>query len=294
MDLERVGEALDILDRAYAYWKPNWIFLLYSGGYDSVCSSHVADAWAQSKQHGHVKVVSIDTGVAADGWRDYVTRVANKERWTHEFWMNPNPEFYYENSRIYGTPYTKQMHGTVIYRNLKERAIDAGRARHKTNVHDRCMLVSGMYRGESTDRANTPEWLADGAGLWVSPIVNWTERDIYDYRLVHNFEINPFYETLGGSGDCYCNWTCNVTVENLKEHSPILAAKIEPMNQDCLRVHYYGYGERPSSGLLAERAGQLVLPGVEPIISLCAGCRARAPLEATMQRRKLERHIDRS
>lgn len=287
--MNRDAQAFDILNRAYQHWQPNWIFLLYSGGYDSICSSHIAWEWAKSVPHERVKAVSIDTGVAADGWRAYVSRVVNGEGWTHEFWDNPKPGFYFENSRAYGTPYTKQMHGTVIYRNLKERALDAGRARHKEHARDRCMLVSGMWRGESNDRADTPEWLEDGAGLWVSPIVNWTARDIYEHRLIHDFELNPFYETLGGSGDCYCNWTRTVTVEDLKRHSPILAAKIEPMHEDCLRLHGYGYGETPSDGLLAERAGQLVLPGVEPIVSMCAGCRGRDALEATLERLKLER-----
>lgn len=286
----RIGESFDILTRAYEHWKPNWIFLLYSGGYDSVCSTHIAWAWAKVVPHGRVKAVSINTGVAADGWREYVSRVASAERWTHEFWDNPNLEFYYENSRAYGTPYTKQMHGSVMYRNLKERAIDAGRARHKEHFHDRCMLVSGMFRAESHDRRNTPEWLEDGAGLWVSPIVNWTKRNIYEYRLLHDFEPNPFYETVGGSGDCECNWTCDTTVEVLERYSPKLAAKIRPVDEECRAKFGYGYGERGDNGdLIAERAGQMTLPGIEPIVNLCASCsRAKPDASQALEWRQLQ------
>lgn len=42
-------------------------------------------------------------------------------------------------------------------------------------------------------------------------------------------------------------------------------------------IHGWGWDERPSAGLLAERAGQLVLPGIEALApsdtpDLCAGC----------------------
>src|SRR5690606_5248894 len=193
-------------------------------------------AWARDKGIEHkTKVISLDTGVATDGWREYVTRVGKREGWTHEIWDNANPEFYYENSREYGFPHTKQMHGTVIYRNLKERTLDAVRRAHKNGARDRCMLVSGMRREESADRANTPEWLEDGAGLWVSPLVEWTSVDIYEHRIALNFEPNPFYETVGGSGDCQCNWGQFVDLPTLEKYSPKLAAKIAPLNEYCLQ-----------------------------------------------------------
>lgn len=289
MSNKHEGRALDILTRAYEYWKPNWIFLLYSGGYDSVCSTHLAWAWAKAVPHWRVKVISADTGVAADGWREYVSRVANREGWTHEVWDNPNPDFYFENSRAFGFPYTKPMHGTVIYRNLKERTFDAVRAAHKEHQRDRCMLVTGMWRGESTDRASTPEWLEDGAGLWVSPLVNWTARDIYEYRLVHAFEPNPFYETVGGSGDCECNWGQFTDIDTLERYSPKLAAKIRPVHEECLVKFGYGYGERASAALIAERAGQMVIPGIEPVMNLCASCsRAKPDASQALEWRQLQ------
>lgn len=278
VELKKVGSALDILARAYALWNPSWIFLLYSGGYDSVCSTHIAWQWAKAEGIQHkVKVISADTGVAADGWREYVARVASAEGWRHEIWDNPNPEFYYENVREFGFPHTKQMHWQIMYRNLKERIFDAVRAAHKTSERDRCMLVSGMRREESTQRANTPEWLQDGAGLWVSPLVEWTEVDVYSHRASHGFEPNPFYEQGLGSGDCECNWGQFVDLETLEEYSPQLAAKIRPVHEYSLEVHGWGYGERPSKDLLAERAGQITLPGIEPIVNLCASCGRKKP-----------------
>lgn len=278
MGLQRVSEALDILDRAYSHWRPSWIFLLYSGGYDSVCSTHIAWAWAKAAGVEHkVKVISADTGVAADGWREYVARVSRSEGWRHEIWDNPNPDFYFENTREYGFPYTREMHGKIMYRNLKERTIDALRAAHKSNRRDRCMLVTGMRRDESAERANTPEWLEDGAGLWVSPLVTWTDVDVMEYRVSHGFEPNPFYETVGGSGDCECNWGQFTDLETIEKYSPILGAKIRPVHEHCLEKFKYGYGERASDALISERAGQMLLDGVEPIMNLCATCSRAKP-----------------
>ena len=273
-----IGEALDILNRAYDYWQPSWIFCLYSGGYDSVCSAHIGVAWAREKGIEHkTKVISLDTNVSADGWREYVSRVARREGWTHEIWDNPQPEFYYENAREFGFPHTKEMHWKIMYRNLKERTLDAVRAAHKGNRRDRCMLVSGMRRAESAQRANTPELLEDGAGLWVSPLVNWTDVNVWEHRTALGFEENPFYETVGGSGDCECNWGQFVDLETLERYSPQLAGRIRPVHEHCLREHGYGYGEKPSNGLIAERAGQMTLEGIEPIMNLCATCSRAKP-----------------
>lgn len=273
------SEAIDIIDRAYEHWRPSWIFALYSGGYDSVSSTHFAWKWAEARGLTHkVKVISADTGVSADGWRDYVARVARSQTWLHEIRTNPDPNFYYKNVREYGMPYTKQMHWQIMYRNLKERTFDALRAEHKENRRDRCMLVTGMRRDESHQRASTPEWLEDGAGLWVSPLVNWTGKQVRELRIALNIEINPFYEKKLGSGDCECNWGGFLTMEELEQASPQLAARIRPEHNHCLRMHGYGYGERPTDTLLAERAGQMTLPGVEPLVNLCASCERADPL----------------
>lgn len=278
MTTKQISEALDILTRADQHWKSSWIFFLYSGGYDSLCSTSIGVAWARDIGIEHkVKVISLDTGVAADGWRDYVTRVARREHWNHEIWDNPDPEFYFKNVLEFGTPYTRQMHWQIMYRNLKERTLDAVRRAHKTSQRDRCLLISGMRRDESPQRANTPEMLADGAALWVSPVVYWRDTDIYEHRVSHSFEPNPFYETVGGSGDCCCNWTCKVKLARLKQYSPILAAKIEVINPEIIQRHGYGYGERPSQALLAERAGQMTLPGIEPVMNLCGACNTPKP-----------------
>lgn len=271
---EHQSEALDILERAYNHWKPDWTFFLYSGGYDSVCSTHLGWAWAKDKGIAHrSKVVSADTGVAADGWREYVGNIARLEGWTHEILDNPDPDFYFKNVRKFGMPYTKQMHWQIMYRNLKERTFDKLRAAHKgVNRRSRCMLVSGMRREESVQRKNTPEWIKDGSALWVSPLVDWTTAHIREYRISHNFPINPYYEMGLGSGDCQCNWGQFITIEELERYSPILAAKIRPAHEYCLAQFGYGYGERPTDTLLAERAGQMTLPGIEPLVNLCSGC----------------------
>lgn len=278
MELKRIDEALAILTRAYAHWQPSWIFLLYSGGYDSVCSTDIGWEWA--KDAGlldRVKVVSLDTGVAADGWREYVTRVAKASGWRHELWDNPKPDFYYDNCRDFGFPYTKEMHAFMMYRNLKERTLDAVRAAHKTSQHDRCLLVSGIRRDESNERRTWPEEVKDGAALWVSPLVNWQGNDVLVHRVARGFEANPFYETVGGSGDCECNWGQFTDIDTLEKYSPKLSERIRPVHEYCLATFGYGYGERPSKGLLAERAGQLLLPGVEPIVNLCASCSRAKP-----------------
>lgn len=278
MDLQHIDTSIRIVEEALHDWKPSVVLMLYSGGYDSLVTTHIAMQTMRALGKEHMtRVVSLDTHVSADGWREYVSGIGKSMQWNHEIWDNPDPGFYYHSVLEHGMPYTRQLHWQIMYRNLKERTLDKVRAHYKTHIRDRCILISGMRRAESIQREKTPEALPDGAALWVSPIVHWSNEQVYEYRVSHSFPVNPFYETTGGSGDCCCNWTCSIDLDVLKKHSPRLAARIEPVSNECIRKFGWGYGERPSKALIAERRGQMVLPGIEPVMNLCAGCSRPKP-----------------
>lgn len=290
LSLQHIDTSIRIIEKAFWEWKPSAVFMLYSGGYDSLVSTHIAMQTLRALGKEHLATVaSIDTCLSADAWQHYVATTAASFNWHHEIWMNPRPEFYYEFVRTSGTPYTRQIHWQMMYRNLKERALDIGRASRKNHPRDRCLLISGMRRAESPERANTPETLKDGAGLWVSPIVYWSDMQVYEYRVSRSFPVNPFYETIGGSGDCACNWTCKTSLDLLWQYSPLLASQIQPVSDEAKAKFGWGYGERPSKTLIAERRGQMVLPGIEPVMNLCAGCdRPRPDASQALEWRQLQ------
>lgn len=286
-------QAETILTQALLKYQPSTIISLYSGGYDSLCATHIAHKWwtdhlpEDKSQAIPFRVVSVDTLLSADGWADYVSNVSRAQGWPHIIWGNPNPNWYAQDCLAHGFPYTRSMH-SLHYRMLKERAIREVKAHFKHDKHDRIMFITGIRRAESAARANTPEYELRGVEVWANPIVHWTGEQSARYRAEHDLPSNPFYDTVGGSGDCQCNWGNFITLDTLQKHSPQLGVKIADLNARVKAAHGWGWDERPSTGLLAERAGQLVLPGIEALDptdtpNLCEGCSRVKPGHATAE-----------
>jgi hypothetical protein len=225
-------------------------------------------------------VVTLDTGVSADGYIEWCKAQAMGRYSPFVVWDNPDVgfEWYVNNAYEHGYGYTRQHHNTMYYRMLKERTIAKILRHYKKHRHDRVMFISGVYRAESMARRNLPETERHGAAVWVSPCVHWQKSDFIQYRATHELPDNPFYGTVGGSGDCQCNWGQFISLDELYTHSPRLALKLKAVDSLIVARHGWGYGQAPSAGLQAERAGQMVLPGIAPLApNLCEGCQRVKP-----------------
>jgi len=73
---DRIEEAREIIDTADDHYEPSHCFALFSGGYDSLAVTHLAD------RHFDLDgVVHIDTGIGAQPTRDFVEHVCDEEGW---------------------------------------------------------------------------------------------------------------------------------------------------------------------------------------------------------------------
>lgn len=265
-----------ILDECYAEHKPSLIIASYSGGYDSMVMTHKAVQWAKAN-NAPLLTIAVDTRLHADGWIEYITESAKAlgcERLeiVQSRRFNEWPEYI----RKGGFVYTPSGH-TAYFRMLKEAAFRDVIQMYKKHLHDRIMMVTGMRRSESRNRANTPEYDRSGAGVWCNPLVYWNEFEIQSYRVKHNLPENPFYHHGLGSGDCQCNWHRGLTLENLNTYCTEAAKIILPLDAECRAKFSYGYGEEPSKLAAQEAAGQMPLFDLDGIPNLCAGCERPKP-----------------
>lgn len=289
---EHIQQAYDILDRAYREYKPSHVVTLTSWGHDSQVSTDIANRWR--KRHTtplhHFRVATINTGLSCDGWVQWCERQARSRGYPYLMW-HPDSElgfnWYAKNARAYGFPYSRAGH-SMQYRMLKERTINRIRRTYSQHRKDRVLFVSGQYRAESEYRSNIDYHWRNGNTAWASPLADWTKDQIQQYRVDNDLPSNPFYERVGGSGDCNCNWGNFVTLQRLKQTDPKLAAKLEPLDAEVKALHGWGWDETPSKGLLAERAGQLTLPSIEPLTGadLCAACHSKSHENEVMDKRK--------
>lgn len=231
-----------ILSAAIKKWKPVALVSLFSGGYDSMITTHLLHSL---NTHGlPIQVWSIDTKLSADGWPEYVQSVADRYGW--KFQIYDNQTGYEEFVRWVergGCPRTKSVH-VQVYRMLKERAIAAIHMVNKSHRNDKVLFVAGTRRAESVDRRNVDEYhrLPKSNMCFAAPIVHWSNEQCDLYRVENDLPDNPFYDTVSGSGDCQCNWGNFITLRMLQKHSPNLAAgNVAELDAISRELHGYGW-----------------------------------------------------
>lgn len=247
-----------ILTNAILKWQPKSLVSLYSGGYDSAVTTHLIHTL---DTHGlPIHVAAIDTQLAADGWREYISSVADSQKW---------------NFKIYSSD--KAWSQFIV------RVIEAIHMAMKKNRADKTLFVSGVRRAESSFRAGAAEVQRIGHSnrIFAAPIVHWTQEDCDIYRIENNLPDNPFYGTVKGSGDCQCNWGNFISLETLEKYSPQLAqgnvALIDKLSRD---LHGFGWDSREfeSQSRLVEDVEPAIL--TEPF--LCQGC-SRAKIRVSTE-----------
>lgn len=240
------------LDMAIKEVKPEAINCLFSGGYDSMIATHIAH---KLNTHGiPLNVWAADTNLAADGWHEFVTGVANGYGWNFQIYNNKFGflRFLVQVVKM-GLPVTKSGHKFTMQK-LKGVAFEKihmltkaatplsipphlkqwqSKEIYKFNginttdtIHNKTLFITGMRREESPSRQSIPILQRRGTKnfYWLALIADFSESDCYNYRLNNDLPDNPFYDTVKGSGDCQCNWGLFIVYETLKRYSPNLAA----------------------------------------------------------------------
>lgn len=240
--MTELKEPQRILTTAIETWQPVALVSLFSGGYDSMITTHVLH---RLNTHGlPIQVWAIDTKLAADGWHEYVKSVAADFGWNFQIYNNQKGFLQFvESVRKKGCPRTRAMH-TYVFQKLKERGFDAILMANKTKRSDKVLFVSGMRRAESTSRQNADEVSRIGKSnkIFAAPIVHWSNDECDYYRVEYGLPDNPFYNTVKGSGDCQCNWGNFITYRTLQKYSPYLAAgNVAEIDKISRELHGYGW-----------------------------------------------------
>lgn len=237
---------------------PKIIYVAYSGGRDSALVLALA-----SNINADVRVMSIDTGLSADGWQDMVRSHVAHYGLKLEIVPGAGWEWYAQNVRSYGFGYTPGAH-VYYYRKLKQQAIQNHLQAVKSSHRERVVYLTGVRRAESVARSDKPYVLRHGSRVTVNMIAHWsndlTLRTVASMGHYHN----PYYDTVGNSGDCLCGWTCRNTAEKIAQHYPIIGGKLIALSDELERAGGWRYGVR---GDVQENN-----PPTMPDDSLCAAC----------------------
>lgn len=196
--ISQSNRAHTILVDAVDKYAPVALFAMFSGGHDSLCSTHIA---AQHPQF--TAVVHINTGIGIERTREFVRDTCRDQGWPLIELRTP-PAVYAEQVRTFGFPAGRQRH-QVMFRLLKERQVERLIREHKHGRFDRIGLVAGARRQESTIRMSVAQDVhVRKAQVWINPIVDWSHADKNEYMEANHLPRNPVVDNLHMSGECLC------------------------------------------------------------------------------------------
>lgn len=277
-----VREAFQILEEAAEVYRPSRVYGLFSGGHDSLCSTHVAAA-----HRLFAGAVHINTGVGVAQTREFVRRTCRDQGW-RLIELHPPPLRVPPGKRRPGIDYeglpaydALVLHygfpgpagHRLVYNRLKERCLR--RLRRDTFGPRRrrgelMLLVGGMRLAESVRRMGNaePHSAEPSEGrAWCAPILRWSDEDKWDYMAAAGLMANPVVGKLCISGECLCGAFARPTeMIDLERSFPDAARRIHELEARAAAAGVHAkWGTRPP-----RKAG--AAGGQPDLFSLCWTC----------------------
>jgi 3'-phosphoadenosine 5'-phosphosulfate sulfotransferase (PAPS reductase)/FAD synthetase len=272
------SEALATLDGVVERNDPGHVYALFSGGTDSLCSTHLA-----SRHPRFTGVVHVNTEIGIEATRGFVRSACAAYGWPLTEPYPPRPPFKDRHGQPWGeagqTAYEALVlrwgfpgprGHTLMYNRLKERCL--ARLVRGCGGDRRIVLVTGVRRGESRRRmGHIVAEQRDGRRVWCAPLVNWGDEEKREYRDRYSLPVNDVARRLCMSGECLCGAFARPhELAEIERVSPETAAYIRRLE---LRVQAAGqvrcrWGEKPARPS-KKKAGH------GPFLPLCVGCEAK-------------------
>jgi len=176
--------------------------VLFSGGKDSTVTLHLVKS-----HYDDARALFVHTTCAVPGLVEHVKQVCDLLDIPLEI-IRPKVNFW-ELLEKWGSPTIRRR---WCMKHLKMKPMQE----YLRKLEGSKVLFDGRRAAESWMRRKFFErWHSRGAQpgvsshkyfrvFCVSPIWNWTNREVSEYIRKHNLPISPFYRILGAGGDCVC------------------------------------------------------------------------------------------
>lgn len=283
----------ELLDRALAEYPVVKVLALLSGGNDSTALAHLF-------RYRIDGIVHINTGTGVPETSQYVRDVA--KAWDVPLIERTPPNSYEDLVLGKVTARTGPNVGKVVwegfpgpathwfmYQRLKQRALEQVRREiiGKNGRKQKVVFLAGMRWGESERRMrNAAEIESDGAIIWVSGIVHFTDHLLRQYRAQYQCQADhehaehmlcspkalPFNEVtahLHMSGECLCGaYAKPGELDMIAMFYPEVAARLRNLEQraEAGGIKACRWGERPAgTGRQSNPAGRLCSSCVDEV-----------------------------
>ncbi|TDW97068.1 phosphoadenosine phosphosulfate reductase domain-containing protein [Dinghuibacter silviterrae] len=260
-----------IIDQALSIYKPVQILLLFSGGHDSLCSTHYCANYLTAKGLDF-SVYHGNTSIGIGQTREFVRDVCRQYSWKLTE-RTPEPGNRYEDLvRKYGFPGPASH--KYMYRMLKERPLRnfvTHVCKSSTYARENVLLLTGIRGSESKIRMGYREQITkEGSRIWCSPIFFWSAEDIEQYIISHGLPRNSVKDAICISGECLCGaFAGKEEWYEINLHFPEAADEIRRLHKIAIaNGHPWEWASYPVPY-------QRSIKSAPAKLYLCVGCEAR-------------------
>lgn len=277
MSEQKLEHAHAIIEQAIKEYSPTHAFAMFSGGYDSLTTTHVSMTYLLER-HPEIlsQVAHINTGIGVEETREFVRETCKQYGWTlKEYHASETSRMQYRDLVLkFGFP--GPAHHGIMYRWLKERSIVRLMKEHRIGgmyedkrKRNRILLITGVRRQESVRRmGNVAPIQYESGRVWTAPLIDWSKDDILNYKDMYSLPTNEVVATLEMSGECLCgSYAHPGEIHDICLFYPKTGEQIRTLEAEVKAVgHEYGWGERSSKRIKVKNKG---------VATLCATCDAR-------------------
>jgi len=223
----------DIINDAIAEYTPIHCLLMFSGGHDSLVSTHVCATYLKSREIPF-SVYHGDTSIGIKETQDFVRETCEANGWELNI-RRPEPGQEYEDIvEKHGFP-GAPGHG-IMYRRLKERPLRkfvTHELKMAPKSRENVLLLTGIRKSESLIRMGYDREISkDGSRVWVSPIFWWSKKECEKYISFNKLKRNPVKDKICISGECLCGaFGSNEELAEIKASYPAAYQKIAAIHE---------------------------------------------------------------
>ena len=262
---------ISVIEQAVSEYRPSHIFALFSGGHDSLCSTHLASTFLHPAFSG---VIHCNTGIGIPETTEFVRETCAANGWPlyeyHARIRNGMP-IYDDMCLRLGMPGGEQAHRGQYHTLKAESLYNAFRQHRQGNAS--MLFVTGIRKQESGRRMRNPIAVPTRrdrkypAIVWVCPILEWSALDCTEYIAAQGLKRNPVVDKLHRSGECLCGALARPDeIKEIAVWYPEVAARIHALEEECFKRGLPSeWGSRKQEMPPAEQLG----------MELCQSCETR-------------------
>lgn len=213
-----------LIDDAMNRYHTDQVYAAFSGGHDSLASTHLASLHPCFRG-----VVHINTTIGVPETRTFVRSTCEQYGWPLHVAQPTKAWGYVQMVLRFGFPGPAQHR--MMYQSLKHRPLSALLTTLRETPGQNIILCTGMRQQESARRMGLTDNVRKEKNIiWVSPIFDWTATDVTNYVSKHELKRNPVKDNLHISGECLCG--CFADTDERQE----LAIWYPHVNEELLKI----------------------------------------------------------